>query len=65
MVHDHLRHLVIVDVDTGNFFFSGGRVSRQKAGQGGGLIASSHDLDISTTEEQLDALTGGIKECVY
>ncbi|MEI8207076.1 MAG: uroporphyrinogen decarboxylase family protein [Kiritimatiellales bacterium] len=37
----------------------------EKAGQGGGLIVSSHDLDISTTEEQLDALTGAIKECIY
>jgi len=37
----------------------------EKAGRGGGLIASSHDLDISTTEEQLDALVGAIKECVY
>ncbi len=37
----------------------------QKSGQGGGLIVSSHDLDISTTEQQLDALVGAIKECVY
>lgn len=37
----------------------------EKAGQGGGLIVSSHDLDISTTEEQLEALTGAIKECTY
>ena len=37
----------------------------EKAGAGGGLIVSSHDLDISTTEEQLDALVGAIKECVY
>lgn len=37
----------------------------EKSGQGGGLIASSHDLDISTTEEQLDALVGAIKDCMY
>ncbi len=37
----------------------------RKAGKSGGLIASSHDLDISTTEEQLDALVGAIKECRY
>jgi hypothetical protein len=37
----------------------------EKSGKGGGLIVSSHDLDISTTEEQLDALVGTIKECVY
>ncbi|QHI70679.1 uroporphyrinogen decarboxylase family protein [Tichowtungia aerotolerans] len=37
----------------------------EQAGPGGGLIASSHDLDISTTEEQLDALVGAIKECTY
>lgn len=37
----------------------------EKAGKGGGLIVSSHDLDISTTEEQLEALTGAIKECTY
>ena len=34
-------------------------------GAGGGLVVSSHDLDISTTEEQLDALVGAIKECSY
>lgn len=34
-----------------------------KAGRNGGLIVSSHDLDISTTEEQLDALVAAIKEC--
>ncbi|MCF7818204.1 MAG: hypothetical protein K9M54_10015 [Kiritimatiellales bacterium] len=37
----------------------------EKAGQHGGLIVSSHDLDMSTTEEQLDALVGAIKECTY
>lgn len=37
----------------------------EQAGQGGGLIVSSHDLDITTTEEQLDALVGAIKECSY
>ncbi len=37
----------------------------EKAGQGGGLVVSSHDLDISTTEEQLEALVGAIKECRY
>ena len=37
----------------------------EKAGTGGGLIVSSHDLDISTTEEQLEALVGAIKECRY
>ena len=37
----------------------------EKAGQDGGLIVSSHDLDISTTEEQLNALVGAIKECRY
>jgi uroporphyrinogen decarboxylase len=37
----------------------------EKSGQGGGLIVSSHDLDISTTEEQLEALVGAIKECTY
>jgi uroporphyrinogen decarboxylase len=37
----------------------------ETAGQGGGLIVSSHDLDISTTEEQLNALVGAIKECRY
>ena len=37
----------------------------EKSGKGGGLVISSHDLDISTTEEQLDALVGAIKECTY
>ncbi|MFA5688632.1 MAG: uroporphyrinogen decarboxylase family protein [Kiritimatiellales bacterium] len=37
----------------------------EKAGQGGGLIVSSHDLDISTTEEQLTVLVDAIKECRY
>ena len=37
----------------------------ESSGQGGGLVVSSHDLDISTTEEQLDALVGAIKECRY
>jgi len=37
----------------------------EKTGKGGGLIVSSHDLDISTTEEQLEALVGAIKECSY
>lgn len=37
----------------------------ERAGQGGGLIVSSHDLDISTTEEQLDTLVEAIKECRY
>ena len=37
----------------------------EKAGAGGGLIASTHDLDISITDCQLDALVGAIKECTY
>jgi uroporphyrinogen-III decarboxylase len=37
----------------------------EAAGTGGGLIISSHDLDLSTTEEQLDALVGAVKECTY
>ena len=37
----------------------------EKAGAGGGLIASTHDLDISITDCQVDALVGAIKECTY
>ncbi len=36
-----------------------------KLGEDGGLILSSHDIDYAVTEEQLDAMVGAIKECVY
>jgi uroporphyrinogen decarboxylase len=36
-----------------------------KTGKGGGLIISSHDIDYTITEEQLDALVDAIRACVY
>jgi uroporphyrinogen decarboxylase len=37
----------------------------EKAGQGGGLVMSTHDIDITVTDEQLDAFTGAICNCTY
>jgi len=36
-----------------------------KAGGDGGLIVSTHDLDYSISDEQLDAFVEAIKACVY
>lgn len=35
----------------------------EKAGRGGGLIISSHDIDYAVTTDQLDALVDAIKQC--
>ncbi|KKT06065.1 MAG: Uroporphyrinogen decarboxylase (URO-D) [Parcubacteria group bacterium GW2011_GWA2_43_17] len=37
----------------------------EKAGKGGGLIMSTHDIDYSITNEQLDTFVSAIKSCVY
>jgi uroporphyrinogen decarboxylase len=37
----------------------------EKCGKGGGLVASSHDIDYTTTDEQLDTMVAAIKECTY
>lgn len=37
----------------------------EKAGGGGGLIISTHDIDYSITDEQLDAFVSAIKSCAY
>jgi uroporphyrinogen decarboxylase len=41
------------------------REAFDKAGPGGGLIISSHDMDYSVSEEQLDAMVDEIKRCTY
>ena len=37
----------------------------EKAGHGGGLIISTHDIDYNITIEQLDAFVAAIKSCRY
>lgn len=37
----------------------------KKAGDGGGLIMSTHDIDYSITDEQLDVFVSAMKSCVY
>jgi uroporphyrinogen decarboxylase len=36
-----------------------------RLGPGGGLIMSTHDIDISITDEQLDAFVAAMKACTY
>jgi uroporphyrinogen decarboxylase len=37
----------------------------EKAGRGGGLIMSTHDIDYSITDERLDIFVDSIKSCEY
>ena len=37
----------------------------EKAGRGGGLIMSTHDIDYSITDEQLDIFVDSMKSCEY
>ncbi len=37
----------------------------EKAGKGGGLVMSSHDIDYSTSEAQFDAYAEAVKACRY
>lgn len=37
----------------------------EKAGEGGGLILSTHDIDYAITLEQVEAMVDAIKECTY
>jgi uroporphyrinogen decarboxylase len=37
----------------------------EKCGRGGGLIMSTHDIDYSITDAQLDVLVNAIQNCVY
>lgn len=37
----------------------------EETGDGGGLIMSTHDIDVTVTEEQIDALASTIKDCKY
>lgn len=37
----------------------------EKAGKGGGLIMSSHDIDYAVSEEQFDAYVDAVKACRY
>ncbi len=37
----------------------------EKCGRNGGLIMSTHDIDYSMSDEQLDAMVDAIKDCTY
>lgn len=37
----------------------------ERAGAGGGLIASTHDIDYQVGVEQLDALAAAVRDCTY
>ena len=46
-------------------YFASRRDLFEKAGHSGGLIMSTHDIDLTMTDEQLDILVEAIKGCVY